>query len=50
MTGEIMNMSTCSGRLGVVQQGQTVRLHSTYDSPAPQNDVMGIMLGYVSSS
>jgi hypothetical protein len=51
MTGEIMNMSTCSGTpLGVVQQGQTVRLHSTYDSPAPQNDVMGIMLGYVSSS
>jgi hypothetical protein len=44
----VMSMSTCSGDpLATVRQGQTVRLHSMYDSPAPANDVMGIMLLYI---
>jgi hypothetical protein len=44
----VESMSTCTGDpLAVVQAGQTVRLHSIYDSPHPADDVMGIMLGYV---
>jgi hypothetical protein len=42
------SMSTCSGDpLAVIQAGQTVRLHSIYNSSHPADDVMGIMLGYV---
>ena len=33
--------------LAVLQSGQTVRLHSVYNSPHPADDVMGIMLGYI---
>jgi Stress up-regulated Nod 19 len=41
-------MSTCVGDpVATLRAGQTVRLHSTYDSPHPADDVMGIMLGYV---
>ncbi|HLM63304.1 MAG TPA: hypothetical protein VK306_03315 [Acidimicrobiales bacterium] len=44
----VESMSTCSGDpLAVLQAGQTVRLHSIYDSPHPADDVMGIMLAYV---
>jgi hypothetical protein len=41
-------MSTCTGDpLAIVQTGQTVRLHSEYQSSHPADDVMGIMLGYI---
>jgi hypothetical protein len=44
----VESMSTCSGDpLAVIQAGQTVRLHSIYNSSHPADDVMGIMLGYV---
>jgi hypothetical protein len=46
--GQIESMRGCVGRqLGVLRTGEVVRLHSTYDSPEPQHDAMGIMLGYV---
>ena len=45
----VLSMSTCTGDpLAVVQQGQTVRLHSEYNSTHPADDVMGIMLAYIS--
>jgi len=45
----VLSMSTCVGDpLAVVAQGQTVRLHSMYQSSHPADDVMGIMLGYIS--
>lgn len=41
-------MSTCEADpLAVLSQGDTVRIHSVYDSPEPQTDVMGIMLMYI---
>ena len=44
----VESMSTCSGDpLAVLQAGQTVRLHSIYNSSHAADDVMGIMLGYV---
>jgi hypothetical protein len=44
----VESMSTCTGDpVAVVQTGQTVRLHSIYNSSHPADDVMGIMLGYV---
>jgi hypothetical protein len=47
----VESMSTCSGDpLAVLQAGQTVRLHSIYDSPHAADDVMGIMLGYINPS
>jgi hypothetical protein len=47
----VLKMSTCTGDpLAVVQAGQTVRLHSEYNSTHPADDVMGIMLGYVAPS
>jgi hypothetical protein len=47
----VLSMSTCTGDpLAVVGQGETVRLHSMYDSPHPADDVMGIMLGYINPS
>ena len=36
--------------LAVLQAGQTVRLHSIYQSSHAADDVMGIMLGYVNPS
>jgi hypothetical protein len=44
-------MSTCTGDpLARVSSGQTVRLHSIYNSTHPADDVMGIMLGYINPS
>lgn len=44
----VLAMSTCTGDpVAVIRQGQVVRLHSTYNSTHPADDVMGIMLGYV---
>jgi hypothetical protein len=44
----VLAMSTCTGDpLAIVQTGQTVRLHSEYQSSHPADDVMGIMLGYI---
>jgi hypothetical protein len=44
----VLAMSTCTGDpLASVQAGQTVQLHSEYQSLHPANDVMGIMLLYV---
>jgi hypothetical protein len=43
----VLDMSTCSGNLGVIRQGETVRLHSEYNSSHAANDVMGIMLAYI---
>jgi hypothetical protein len=47
----VLAMSTCTGDpLALVKQGQTVRLHSMYQSSHPADDVMGIMLGYINPS
>jgi hypothetical protein len=47
----IMSMSTCTGDpLAALRSGETVRLHSIYDSPHAADDVMGIMLGYINPS
>jgi hypothetical protein len=44
----VLSMSTCVGDpVAVLQQGQTVRLHSMYQSAHAADDVMGIMLGYI---
>jgi hypothetical protein len=46
----IRSMSTCtadSGPLAHVNLGDTVRLHSEYQSTHPADDVMGIMLAYI---
>jgi Stress up-regulated Nod 19 len=44
----VLSMSTCTGDpLAVVRTGQTVRLHSMYQSSHPADDVMGIMLAYI---
>lgn len=44
----VQSMSTCTGDpLATLTTGQTIRLHSQYNSPQPANDVMGIMLGYI---
>jgi hypothetical protein len=43
----ISAMSTCSGNLATLSQGEVVRLHSIYDSPTSQIDVMGIVFMYV---
>jgi hypothetical protein len=44
-------MSTCTGDpLATIATGQTVRLHSEYQSSHAANDVMGIMLGYINPS
>ena len=46
--GNIESMTGCSGDpLALLDAGDTLRLHSIYDSPGPQHDVMGIMVGYV---
>ena len=47
----VLKMSTCSGDpLATVTAGQTVRLHSEYQSSHAADDVMGIMLGYINPS
>jgi hypothetical protein len=44
----VLSMSTCTGNpLAAIGQGETVRLHSMYQSSHPADDVMGIMLLYV---
>jgi len=44
----VQSMSTCSGDpLARVKLGDTVRLHSEYQSTHPADDVMGIMLAYI---
>ncbi|HZN19815.1 MAG TPA: hypothetical protein VFB84_16770 [Micromonosporaceae bacterium] len=41
----------CAGDpLAVLAQGQTVRLHSMYQSSHAADDVMGIMIGYINPS
>jgi hypothetical protein len=46
--GHIESMTGCTGKpLGRIGAGDVLRLHSIYDSPTPQNDVMGIMLAYI---
>ena len=48
--GEVMldGMGTCAGDpLAHISTGDVIRLHSQYDSLTVQNDVMGIMFGYV---
>jgi hypothetical protein len=46
--GHIESMTTCQGNpVATFQAGDLIRLRSVYDSPEPQDDVMGIMLGYV---
>jgi hypothetical protein len=47
----VLAMSTCTGDpVATVSQGQTVRLHSEYNSTHAADDVMGIMLGYIRPS
>ena len=47
----VLSMSTCVGDpLATITAGQTVRLHSMYQSSHPADDVMGIMLGYINPS
>ena len=44
----VLNMSTCTkDPLDTLSWGQTVRLHSQYNSTHAASDVMGIMLGYI---
>jgi hypothetical protein len=44
----VMSMGTCTGDpIARVSWGQTVRLHSQYQSTHPADDVMGIMLAYI---
>jgi hypothetical protein len=44
----VMSMSTCTGTpLAEIGRGDTVRLHSMYQSSHPADDVMGIMLLWV---
>jgi len=44
----VLAMSTCAGDpLARVRSGQTVRLHSEYQSSHAADDVMGIMLTYI---
>ncbi|MBI2703792.1 MAG: hypothetical protein HYX32_00665 [Actinobacteria bacterium] len=44
----ISSMSSCiANPVTTVSSGQKVRIHSVYDSPTVQNDVMGIMIAYM---
>lgn len=46
--GHIEAMSACYGDpLARVGEGDVLRITSVYDSPVPQDDVMGIVLGYL---
>jgi hypothetical protein len=45
---DVMEMGTCTGTpVAEIARGETVRLHSIYDSMHAADDVMGIMLLYV---
>lgn len=44
--GRIESMSGCAPMIRI-EAGDTVRLHSRYNAPQPQTDVMGIMVAYV---
>jgi hypothetical protein len=49
--GNIESMSGCVGDpLARIHAGDTIRLHSIYDTDHAQNDVMGIMLAYVATT
>lgn len=48
--GNIESMTGCTGEpVATIRAGDVLRLHSIYDSPGEQHDVMGIMVGYVAS-
>jgi len=52
MMGEpwLSSMTRCiADPVATVANGQTVRIHSIYNSPEARNDVMGIMIGYIAS-
>ena len=44
--GRIEDMTGCTPMLRITA-GDTIRLHSQYNSPSAQDDVMGIMIAYV---
>jgi len=48
----VLSMSTCVGDplAEPLHSGETVRLHSMYNSTHAADDVMGIMLGYINPS
>lgn len=44
----ISGMTRCiADPVATVSSGDTVRIHSIYDSPEPHDDVMGIMIAYI---
>jgi Stress up-regulated Nod 19 len=46
--GSVDSMTTCShDRLGTVRAGDVLALDTSYNSPVPKTDVMGIMIAYV---
>jgi hypothetical protein len=46
--GSIESMTTCShDRIGTVRAGDVLALDTSYNSPTPKTDVMGIMIAYV---
>ena len=46
--GSVESMTTCTwDRLGTVRAGQVLSIDTYYDPPAPQADVMGIVLAYI---
>ncbi len=48
--GNIESMSGCSGTpLARIRAGEVIGLHSVYDTDHAQDNVMGIMLGYVAT-
>lgn len=46
--GSVESMTTCShDRIGTVRAGDVLALDTSYNSPTPKTDVMGIMIAYV---
>ncbi len=45
-TNQTTGQSICNS-VATVASGNTVRIHSVYNSPEPMNDVMGIMVAFV---
>jgi hypothetical protein len=44
----LSSMTRCiANPVATVTSGQDVRIHSIYDSPTVQDDVMGIMIAYI---
>lgn len=44
----VMSMSKCvADPVAVIERGQTVRVHSVYDTMAPLDDAMGIMIAFI---